>query len=159
MNLANRLAWGDMLAYSEIGPDLLAISDNGYNVCVGSTPEHPILFTDYSDHPHKYFDALKSDAAGRYQIMGWIFHAYKPLLNLPDFGKTSQDLIMFRLTDECHAIDDIDAGRIEQAVYKCRSRWASLPGAGYGQHENKMTALLDAFQKAGGVCGVGVGAT
>jgi hypothetical protein len=39
----NLKAFLDMIAWSEIGPALLAKSDNGYNVCVGSTPEKPIL--------------------------------------------------------------------------------------------------------------------
>ena len=47
----NRAAFLDMIAFSEIGPDLLAKSDNGYNILCGSTPAHPLLFDSYADHP------------------------------------------------------------------------------------------------------------
>ena len=43
----NMCAFLDMLAWSELEDELIALSDNGYNVIVGSTPAHPILFTDF----------------------------------------------------------------------------------------------------------------
>lgn len=146
----NRKAFLDLIAYSEIGPRLLAVSDNGYNVCVGSTPEHPILFTDYSRHPRIRSADQDSDAAGRYQFMGRYWETYRQQLNLPDFGPASQDQWALQLVRECHALDDVDFGRIEDAVVKCKSRWASFPGAGYGQHENAMAPLIAAYEAAGG---------
>jgi muramidase (phage lysozyme) len=140
----------DMLAVSEIGEKLLAISDNGYNVIVGSTPAKPILFSDYSRHPRMRVDEMDSDAAGRYQFLGRYWEHYRQQLGLPDFGPDSQDRWALQLIRECHALDDIEAGRIVEAIIKCRSRWASLPGAGYGQHENAMSALVAAFMEAGG---------
>lgn len=161
---ANRKAFLDMIAWSEIGPRLLALSDNGYNVVVGSTTERPILFSSYADHPHRKIyeenDSWDHDgkvdastAAGRYQVLGRYFDAYKKQLGLPDFGPESQDRIALQLIRECRALNDIDSGRIETAIRKCSSRWASFPGSGYGQHENKMTKLLDAYVKAGGTFG------
>ena len=144
-------AFLDMLAYSEIGPALLAKSDNGYNVCVGSTRDAPILFHDYSRHPRIRCEALNSDAAGRYQFLGRYWLAYKHLLNLNDFGPESQDRWAMQLIRECKATADIENGHIEAAIYKCRSRWASLPGAGYGQPEHPVVDLLAAFRKAGGI--------
>ncbi len=156
-------AFLDTIAWSEIGPKLLACSNDGYDVCVGSTPAHPILFHDYSRHPgfeaKRYPDgpgvsrneATNSDAAGRYQVMGWLWPTYRDQLHLPDFGPGSQDLIALQLIKECRAVDDIANGYITQAVFKCRSRWASFPAAGYGQRENPMPALLAAFRAAGGV--------
>ena len=41
-------AFLDMIAWSELGEELIDISDNGYNVIVGSTPSRPILFNDQS---------------------------------------------------------------------------------------------------------------
>jgi len=149
----NRKAFLDMIAWSEIGPRLLAASDNGYNVIVGSTPEKPILFLEYTDHPRftvQVREGLRSTAAGRYQVLERYFDAYKKQLNLPDFSPASQDAIALQLIRECRALADIDAGRIETAIRKCRSRWASLPGAGYGQHENNMAKLLNAYITAGG---------
>ena len=67
----NEKAFLDMLAHSEIGEALLAVSDNGYNVIVGSTPTKPDLFTSYANHPRKLVrlgEFLQSTAAGRYQF-------------------------------------------------------------------------------------------
>ena len=70
--MSNESAFLDMIAWSEIGPALLAVSDNGYNVIVGSTPSNPNLFISYSDHPRKLVQlrpGLVSTAAGRYQLL------------------------------------------------------------------------------------------
>jgi lysozyme len=40
------------------------------------------------------------------------------------------------------ALDDVIAGRITDAVEKCRKEWASLPGAGYGQPERTFQQAL-----------------
>jgi muramidase (phage lysozyme) len=146
----NLKAFLDMLAVSEIGAALLARSDNGYDVCVGSTPDHPILFSSYVSHPRRRCQAQDSDAAGRYQFMGRYWDAYKAQLHLPDFGPASQDKWCIQLIRECHALEAIEAGHFDEAVHLCRSRWASLPGAGYGQHENDLAALRQAYTKAGG---------
>lgn len=157
----NRKAFLDMIAWSEIGPRLLAVSDNGYDVIVGSTPERPILFEGYADHPRRKIaeenDSWDRDgkvdystAAGRYQILARYYDHYRQQLGLPDFSPASQDAIALQLVRECRALADVDAGRIETAIRKCASRWASFPGAGYGQHENKIAKLLDAYIAAGG---------
>lgn len=146
----NMKAFLDMIAWSEIGPDLLAVSDNGYNVVVGSTAQHPVLFTDYSTHPMLHSMACNSDAAGRYQFMGRYWPAYKEQLGLPDFGHDSQDRWCIQLIGECRARDHVDYGRIEVAITKCSSRWASLPGNTYGQRANSVADLLAAYQRAGG---------
>jgi muramidase (phage lysozyme) len=148
--LANIKAFLDMIAWSELGPRLLNASDNGYDVCVGSTPSKPILFDSYAEHPRRRCDALDSDAAGRYQFMGRYWHHYRDELHLPDFGKDSQDKWAICLIRECGAYEDVCAGRIQQAITKCRSRWASFPGAGYKQRENRMADLVAAYQRAGG---------
>ena len=146
----NLQAFLDLIAYSEIGPELLALSDNGYNVCVGSTPANPILFHSYATHPRIRSAAMNSDAAGRYQFMGRYWPAYMMQLKLPDFGPDSQDKWAVQLIKECHALDDILTGHIAIAVGKCSSRWASFPGAKYGQHTNQLAALEDAYERAGG---------
>lgn len=147
----NLKAFLDTIAWSEIGPELLARTNNGYDVCVGSTPSHPIRFTDYSTHPRRHDVATDSDAAGRYQEMGKYWEDYRAMLQLPDFGPASQDKWAIQLIRECHALDDVEAGRLDQAIVKCRSRWASLPGAGYGQRENRLADLRAVFVSAGGV--------
>lgn len=153
----NLRAFLGMLAISEIGPALLSASDDGYNVIVGSTAKNPKLFSSYADHPrrgvpfmNKRKDILVSTAAGRYQILERIFDHYKEQLKLPDFGKVSQDAIAKQLIRECKALPLIEAGRIEEAIHACKSRWASLPGAGYQQNEHKQAFLVDAYRSCGG---------
>jgi muramidase (phage lysozyme) len=151
---ANLNAFLDMIAYSEIGPDILAKSDDGYNVIVGSTPKKLRLFYDYSDHPRVKVDlhhlAIWSTAAGRYQILQRYFDAYKKQLNLPDFSPESQDKIAIQLIRECNALDEIEVGQFLKALHLCRSRWASFPDSGYGQGENKTGDLIKAYIAAGG---------
>lgn len=146
----NEKAFLDMLAWSEIGPALLKESDNGYNVLVGSTPAKPLLFDDYSDHPNVFNVACNSTAAGRYQLLHRWWPPYKKLLNLPDFSPASQDAVALQQIKECRAIDLINDGKIEEAIAKCCHIWASLPGAGYHQHEHKLSDLIAAYLAAGG---------
>ena len=150
----NEKAFLDMLAHSEIGEALLAVSDNGYNVIVGSTPTKPDLFTSYANHPRKLVrlgEFLQSTAAGRYQLLSRYFDVYKKQLDLPDFSPASQDAIALQQIKERKAIDDINAGRLEQAIEKCNNIWASLPGSKYGQHTNQLSSLKTAYLNAGGV--------
>jgi muramidase (phage lysozyme) len=131
-----------------------AIGDRGYNVIVGSTPAHPILFESYADHPRRVIQlrpGLASSAAGRYQILAGIYDAYKARLHLQDFSPEAQDAIAVQLIRERGALPDIDAGRIPAAVERCSSIWASLPGNAYGQHQNALASLQSAFQSAGGI--------
>lgn len=131
------------------------IGDRGYNCIVGSTINAPDLFHSYADHPRKKVLIKKlgifSTAAGRYQILARYYDHYKTALDLPDFSPESQDKIATQLIKECGALADVERGDIESAVKKCKSRWASLPDAGYGQHEHKIGFLVDAYRKAGGV--------
>lgn len=150
---ANRKAFLDMIAFSEGTKD---IGDDGYNVLFTTNKRQPLIFLNYADHPGTLIDAdgkvggLQSTAAGRYQILSRYFDHYKKQLNLPDFSPDSQDAIAIQLIRECRALEDIDAGHFDIAVGKCKSRWASLPGAGYGQHENKIELLRAFYLKAGG---------
>jgi len=153
----NRKAFLDTIAFSELGEKLIAISDNGYNVIVGSTPTKPILFNNYADHPRRLIQVnikgkiFPSTAAGRYQLLSRYYDAYKKLLKLEDFSPASQDSIALQQIRERRALDDIDAGRFDLAVQKVKNIWASLPGAGYGQHENKLDVLQAKFVENGGI--------
>jgi muramidase (phage lysozyme) len=142
------------------GPD-------GYRMMFGGR-----LFADFSDHPrqaHQFTDQLGrtlwTTAAGAYQFL-----AVSPLpgggqtrvdtwdrlqrrLALPDFSPVSQDRAAVELIDECGAIGDAKAGRIDSAIAKCRRVWASLPGAGYAQPERSRDWLAARYVQAGGVLG------
>jgi muramidase (phage lysozyme) len=142
----NEKAFLDTIAFSE---GTYGKGDDGYNVLVGGS-----FFDGYDDHPRisVYLPSLNihSTAAGRYQLLEKYFDAYKSLLRVPDFSPPSQDAIAWQQIKECGAIDDIEAGDFGNAVVKCAHIWASLPGAGYGQHENKLQALSDFFAGVGG---------
>ncbi|SAK27451.1 glycoside hydrolase family 24 protein [Burkholderia multivorans] len=148
----NRVAFLDMIAVSEIGSDLLAKSDDGYNVLVGSTPSRPLLFSGYGTHPNVLNRQIPvpSTAAGRYQILTRWWRIYQAQMKLPDFGPVSQDRYALQQLREHGALPLIDGGRFREAVAKVSNVWASLPGAGYGQHENQIEHLLAAYRAAGG---------
>ena len=145
----NLKAFLDTVAYSE-GTDngIQKTNDRGYDVLVGGG-----LFDSYADHPRKLIvlrQGLASTAAGRYQLLARYFDAYKKQLDLKDFSPESQDKIAIQQIKECKALDDVEAGYISVALDKCRHIWASLPGAGYGQHENNLQVLLGKYAQYGG---------
>lgn len=166
---ANLKAFLDMIAWSEGTSTSPATRCNGYDVIVTGIDRKPEVFTDFSDHPFaagrpsKVINSrgLTSNASGRYQIMLRDWPHYRKLLDLdnkalyPDgaFSPPAQDAYAIRQFREQRAMVDIDEGRIETAIRKCANIWASFPGANYGQHENRITKLLDAYIKAGGKFG------
>jgi muramidase (phage lysozyme) len=147
---ANRCAFLDAIAVSEMTEGLLQHSDDGYDVLVGSTATAPLLFDSYARHPNVFNRRFNSTAAGRYQELYRNWLAYKDVLQLQDFGPLSQDLIALQQLRECKALPLIDAGDFAEAVAAVAHIWASLPGAGYGQHENQMADLQRAYVAAGG---------
>lgn len=152
----NLAAFLDMIATSE---GTIGRGDDGYNLIVTGIDGKLELMQSYADHPFASGRApkiinragLASTASGRYQQMRRDWKAYKDLLKLPDFGPESQDRLAIQHIRECRALDDVEAGRFAAAVAKCKGIWASLPGAGYGQHENSLTVLQAAYTRAGGV--------
>ncbi|MET0548555.1 MAG: glycoside hydrolase family 104 protein [Xanthomonas sp.] len=146
----NVLAFLDMLAWSE-GTDngKQPTADHGYDVLVGGG-----LFRSYADHPRVLVDlpklGIKSTAAGRYQLLQRYYVAYSKSLGLRDFSPLSQDLIALQQIKERGALKLIQAGNIKSAIAKVSNIWASLPGAGYGQHEHSVDDLLAAYKRAGG---------
>ena len=139
-----------------------------YDVIVIGTDGVHELITDFSTHPFanglrpsKVFNSKgeTSSASGRYQFMKKDWNHYRVLLKLDDktiypdgaFSPKAQDAWALQLIKECRALPAIDAGNFDEAVYLCRKIWASLPGAGYGQHENKIEKLRTAYIAAGGL--------
>lgn len=147
----NPVAFLDMLAWSE-GTDngKQPTLDNGYDVVVGGG-----LFRGYNDHPRRLVQlprlGIKSTAAGRYQLLARYWDAYRKSLALVGgFTPENQDRIALQQIRERRALADIQAGLIPEAIAKCRNIWASLPGAGYGQHEHKLDDLIAHYLAAGG---------
>ena len=145
MYSANLRAFLDTLAWSE-GTDnsLQATRNKGYDVMVGQN----LLFVSYRDHPRivvQINPKLASSAAGRYQILQKTFDEYKVKTGVKDFSPASQDAIAIRLIKDRKALEDVEAGRFEEAVKKCNTIWASLPGSPYGQRTHQMEALKAIF--------------
>lgn len=140
----NVCAFLDMIAHSE-GTD--QYPNDGYNTIVGGEQ-----FDSYADHPRVRVWIKRindySTCAGRYQLKSKYFNIYKQLLNLPDFSPLSQDLIAIQQIRERKALSMINDNNIEGAIQACSNIWASLPGAGYGQHENKLADLMAFFDKS-----------
>ncbi len=146
----NVVAFLDTIAWAE-GTDngKQRTRDRGYDVLVGGQ-----LFTSYADHPRVLVDLpklrIQSTAAGRYQLLRRYFDSYRKTLNLRDFSPLSQDLIALQQIRERRALPLIQSGQVVEAIKAVRNIWASLPGAGYGQHEQKLDDLLAVYRRAGG---------
>lgn len=155
----NRKAFLDMLSVSEGTSTSPITKCNGYDVIVTGSDGKPEIFTDFSDHPFnkgrpsKVINSkgLTSNASGRYQFMLKDWKHYREMLALLNFGPDAQDAWAIQLIRERAALPLIDGGMFALAVARCSNLWASLPGAGYGQHENTMAKLESAYVDAGGV--------
>lgn len=145
----NLAAFLDTLAFSEGTSTSPTTRDEGYDQIVGRT-----RFDSYATHPNRLVRlpklGISSTAAGRYQLLARYWVAYKARLGLKDFSPVSQDLIAIQQIRERKALPDIAAGDFDAAVAKCSNIWASLPGAGYGQHEHKLDVLREQYAKHGG---------
>jgi muramidase (phage lysozyme) len=150
----NLQAFLDMIAWSELGSGIIEESDRGYNVLAGSVSGMVLTFSSYKRHPAALLDmdgkpgGLQSTAAGRYQILGRMWRAYLVPLELKGFWPDDQDRIAIQMIKECKAVSDIEAGNVESAITKCRSRWASFAGAGYGQREHSIEKLAEVWRAA-----------
>lgn len=135
---------------------------NGYRTLCGGA-----LFDSYETHPAlagwrglPLSDAMcanagfgagcVSTAAGAFQINKPTWNRVAAKLGLGDFSPASQDAAAWQLISEKGAAADVLAGRVDQAVAKVRKIWASLPGAGYGQHEVALASFNRVFTQAGG---------
>jgi len=141
---ANVRAFLDMIAYAE---GTAGRGEDGYNILFGYG-----TFNSYADHPRVYvpYGTTSSSAAGRYQILARTWDGLRGKLGLTDFSPASQDAAAVELIRERGALADVQAGRTAAAIRKVAKVWASLPGAGYDQPERNLTALLQAYARAGG---------
>lgn len=156
----NVIAFLSLIAWAE-GTDR---EPDPYRVCYGY--KHTII--DLCEHPaitkewmgEKLPDAMcrkaglkppcKSTAAGRYQMIKATWITCRDALRLTDFGVNAQDAAAIHLIAKRGAIADVQAGRVADAVRKCRAEWASLPGNTAGQPQRAFAALQEAYIAAGG---------
>lgn len=123
--------------------------EGGYTRIVGGGS-----FTDDSVHPHVRVFLQKynvySTAAGAYQITFPTWSGLCRQYDFPDFTPDSQDEAAVALIAEKHALDDVLTGRLSDAVQKCSSTWASLPGSTAGQRTEDFNAVQQVYLDNGG---------
>ncbi len=124
---ANVLRFLDLIAFSE-GTSTVKASDDGYNVLYGGG-----LFQGYADHHRKKLTfpvngrPVTSTAAGRYQLLERYWDAYRVSLRLAGgFTPENQDRVALQQIRGRKALDDIKAGRIQQAIAKCSNIWGQF---------------------------------
>jgi muramidase (phage lysozyme) len=136
-----------------------------YAVCYG----YGHTIADFSDHPavtgewrgKRLSDAMcrnaglatgcVSTAAGAYQIIKPTWISVQKALKLPDFTPASQDLAALELVRRRGALSDVRAGRIGDAIMKCKDEWASLPGNYAGQGQRSRNTLIAWYVAEGGI--------
>lgn len=136
---------------------------NGYNTLCGGA-----LFSSFAQHPAEagwrglplsdrvcslagFGPGCVSTAAGAYQFNKPTWRRVAAKIGATDFSPAWQDAAAWHVIGEKGAQADVLAGRIEQAISKVRKIWASLPGAGYGQREESLAAVLNEYKRAGGM--------
>lgn len=161
MSNANVRAFLSMIAAAEgtnRGADPYRVC-YGYKHTIKSLSDHPAVTGEWRGErlpdavcsEAGYGPGCVSTAAGRYQLIRPTWLACKRALGLASFSPDSQDAAAVYLIRQRGALDAVKAGRIAEAVQLCRREWASLPGAGYGQPERRLSALLESFVVSGGV--------
>lgn len=110
---------------------------------------------DLSRHP---FDGIRSPpgrASGAYQFLGttWARLREQYPQDMPDFTPASQDFAAVADIAGRGALDDIIAGRFEDAVEKLRPEWTSLPGAAENNPRWNMAAAKALYSEYGGLFG------
>lgn len=110
-------------------------------------------FIDTSKHPNVAVTAngYTSTAAGAYQFLYKTWQGLVEQYSFPDFGPHSQDCGAVALIAGRGALDDVQAGRFDEAVRKCGKEWASLPGSPYGQPTRDLSTLRKVYGRYGGV--------
>ncbi len=115
------------------------------------------LLDSLDDHPRQRFPFTdtngKTDyttAAGAYQFIAPTWDRIATKLSLSDFGPESQDAAAVELIREKGALDDVRAGRFDDAVRKVSPVWASLPNATYPQRRRSVAFVRSAYENAGG---------
>ncbi|AFU45671.1 hypothetical protein C380_09855 [Acidovorax sp. KKS102] len=136
-------------------------SDDGYRVMFGGghlvgLDGQPGTADDFADHPRTPITRklggtpITSTAAGAYQFLARTWDALAQQYGFADFSPQNQDLGAVALILGRKALDDVIAGRFEDAVRKCNREWASLPGSPYGQPVVTMARARQEYEAHGG---------
>jgi muramidase (phage lysozyme) len=114
-------------------------------------------FDSFADHPRKAITAglgrnqYTSTAAGAYQFLTRTWNGLVRQYGFADFAPKTQDISALALIDGRKALDDVLAGRFDEAVRKCSLEWASLPGSPYGQPTKTLGQARATYVAAGGL--------
>jgi lysozyme len=145
---ANVAAFLAMIRASEgtAGPD-------GYRTIFGGR----LFDNNFVDHPRVRVPFTQTDgvqnfstAAGAYQFTVRTWDDLAAKLGLPDFSPPNQDAGAMELIRERNALDDVKAGRFDDAVNKIATVWASLPGSPYPQRTRSRDFVRIAYEQNGG---------
>lgn len=125
--------------------------DNGYRRIFGGQ-----LFSGWADHPRVTVkkSGYTSSAAGAYQMLISTWDETRATMGLRDFSPASQDMAAVGRIAARGALEDVKAGRFEQAVKKIAREWASLPGSPYGQPVISMERAKSVYVASGGGFGL-----
>lgn len=162
INLAAQLA--AMRAAIQQSEGTAGRAGDPYRVCYGnvhtiaSFSDHPAVTGEWRGEPLSdgmcsaagLGPGCVSTAAGAYQINKPTWLPLKSKLGLPDFTPASQDAACEEILRQVGAVAYLERGDFAGAVNAARRKWASLPGAGYGQGERSIAWLTDRFTAAGG---------
>jgi muramidase (phage lysozyme) len=108
-------------------------------------------FTDFSKHPYEGLRTTEGGkACGAYQIIPTTWAGLVKQYGFSDFSPSSQDLAFVALVAGRHALEDVIAGRVTDAIEKCRPEWTSLPGAAENSGRYTMDMALQLYQQYGG---------
>lgn len=136
--------------------------DDGYRVMFGGghlvgLDGQPGTADDFADHPRQAITRklggkpITSTAAGAYQFLSKTWDGLVKQYGFADFSPMNQDLGAVALIAGRKALDDVIAGRFEDAVRKCNREWASLPGSPYGQPVVTMARARQEYEAHGGM--------
>jgi len=120
---------------------------NGYRKLFGGW-----LFTGYADHPRILVkkSGYRSTAAGAYQFKADTWDETKREMGLTDFTPANQDKGAVGRIAARGALDDVKAGRFNDAVKKCSKEWASLPFSTDGQPTITIATAQGVYAANGG---------
>lgn len=109
-------------------------------------------FGSFTDHPRTAVTkwGRTSTAAGAYQALASVWDETANLMGLRDFSPVNQDLFALGRIAARGAVDDVLAGRIDEAIKKLGREWASMPGSPYGQGTITIATARTTFAAAGG---------
>lgn len=120
-------AFLDAIAYAETGP--ASLGGKGYNIVAGGGTVNDL--SKHFNQPAQYLGKdgklRTSNDAGRYQFNKDTWDDLQNRYGLPDFSERSQDLAAIIYLNELGAMDDIIAGRFNEAMMKAGQRWYGIP--------------------------------